>query len=51
LRDLEGIKSHAEVSTLGKTLTGINIPIVMIGKHNPESKKRVVMITGRVHPG
>lgn len=45
------IKGKAEVGVLGQTLTGINIPIVMIGKHEPEVRKQVIVITGRIHPG
>jgi hypothetical protein len=50
LQDLQLIKGHAEVAILGKTLTGINIPVVMIGRGELAAKKRVVMVTGRVHP-
>lgn len=49
LQDLQAIKGHAEVAVLGKTLTGINIPVIMIGRGDL-AKKRVVMMTGRVHP-
>lgn len=49
--DLKEISSVAEIGTLGQTLTGINIPMVMIGKHEEECQKQVLMITGRIHPG
>lgn len=32
LVDLEKIKQVAKVDTLGQTLTGVNIPVVLIGK-------------------
>jgi murein tripeptide amidase MpaA len=51
LQDLEQIKEKAEIGVLGQTLTGINIPIVMFGRHDPEVKKQVTIITGRIHPG
>ena len=51
LRDLHQISSVAEVATLGQTFTGVNIPLVMIGKHDERVQKQVLFITGRVHPG
>jgi len=51
LKDINEISSVAEVATLGQTFTGINIPIVMVGKHEEKVQKQVLFITGRVHPG
>lgn len=51
LRDLKQISSVAEVGTLGQSFTGVNIPLVMIGKHEEKVQKQVLFITGRVHPG
>ena len=34
-----------------QSLTGINIPIVLVGKQKEEANKPVVVITGRIHPG
>lgn len=50
IQDLQAVEGHAEVAILGKTLTSINIPVVMIGRGDLAAKKRVVMMTGRIHP-
>ncbi len=39
------------MGTLGQTLTGINIPVVMIGSYDVNIRKQVIIITGRIHPG
>ena len=51
LRDVRQISSVAEIGSLGQTLTGVNIPLVVIGKRNEDFSKPVLVVTGRVHPG
>ena len=36
---------------LGQTLTGVNVPVVLLGKHEEGFKKPVILISGRIHPG
>jgi hypothetical protein len=50
-RDIKAISSVAEVGSIGNSLTGVEIPMVMIGKQNDDHYKSVLLITGRVHPG
>lgn len=51
LNELKLLPAEAEVGVLGQTLTGVNIPIVMVGRHEEGTCKPVVLVTGRVHPG
>lgn len=51
LKDIKQISSVAQIATLGQTFTGVNIPLVMIGKNEEKIQKQVLFITGRVHPG
>jgi len=41
----------ADVGVLGQSLTGVDIPILMVGNQDSEKSKPVVVMTGRVHPG
>jgi murein tripeptide amidase MpaA len=50
LRDLKEISSVAEVGVMGQSLTGVDIPIVLIGEHEAEKNKPVLILTGRIHP-
>lgn len=53
LNDLRTLPEElVKVETLGKTLCGLDIPILHITDHssNFEDKKNVI-ITGRIHPG
>lgn len=39
-------------SIAGRTLTGLNLPILHISNHkSSEFKKKNIILTGRVHPG
>jgi cytosolic carboxypeptidase protein 2/3 len=37
--------------SLGRTLTGLDVPLLHITNHQNETKKKMVVITARVHPG
>lgn len=42
------------IKKLGESLTGVEIPIIVIGDINESdynNQKKVVFITGRAHPG
>ena len=45
--------THEEVSigVIGRSLTGIDIPIVKIGRESEDIYKPVVVAIGRAHPG
>ena len=45
-----------KTSNIGKTLSGLELPVLHITSHQPEEKKedkkkKNIVITGRVHPG
>ena len=42
----EIVKEH----TFGRSLTGIDIPILHITDHSSRKKKKNILITGRIHP-
>ncbi len=52
LRDIKSLPvGLVKINSLGRSLTGANIPILHITNHQNRVKKRNVLITGRVHPG
>lgn len=51
MSDIKNLSNHADIGVLGQSLTGLNIPVILFGKNDPENKKPVIIITGRVHPG
>jgi murein tripeptide amidase MpaA len=39
-------------NVIGKSLTGLDLPVLHISNHQSnESKKKNIVVTGRVHPG
>lgn len=39
------------VGTLGRSLTGLDIPMIIVGKDEEKGEKPVVICIGRLHPG
>lgn len=56
-QDIESIRHspHLKVSSLGRSLSGLDIPLLHVTEHGPtqneQGKKKSIIITGRVHPG
>ena len=51
MQDLKCLSSVAEIGSLGQSFTGVDIPLLMVGKEEESVEKPVLLITGRVHPG
>lgn len=53
LNDINSLpQNFSKIYTLGRSLSGLEIPLLHISDHREESKlKKNVVITGRIHPG
>ena len=52
VRDLEGLNpALTKQSVLGKSLAGVDIPLLHITNHQCHKAKKNVLITARFHPG
>lgn len=40
-----------KIGSIGKSLTGIDIPVVKVGSISEDCCKKVILIIGRLHPG
>lgn len=52
-QDIEsfGHSPHLKVLSLGRSLSGLDIPLLHVTEHGSYGKKKGIVVTGRVHPG